>query len=221
MRLHCFHGFLGSPREFDFLKSESIGAEVVAYDMAKLCSGSKEEALASLDIRPEDALIGYSFGARFALEAAQVCRPLRLIMFAGHAGLGGGEEELAARETVESAFIQKIQELDFEDFVAYWNSLPLFEHDEPISPAPMAKDILINMFKEFGLSKQGDGRPWLEREAKRVTWVVGKLDRKYLEHVKGEVEPLGVDCRYVEAGHRLLQKEAIALSIVKEVLGQL
>ena len=59
--IHAFHGFLGSPSDLSFLKSENN--LVHFHDLY-------EEDLSAIHIGPEDTLIGYSMGGRIAMEVA-------------------------------------------------------------------------------------------------------------------------------------------------------
>lgn len=219
MRLHCFHGFLGSESDFNFLGEMKGQFNIQTYDMAELCAGSKEAAYGSLDIKKEDIILGYSFGARFGLEAMARFDCKSLIMLAGHAGLK--DSERAARLLVEDVFVEKVESLEFSEFMEYWNSIPLFKYDSPISPKPLDKKIMVNMFREFGLSSQKRRIDYLKENCEKVLWVCGKKDKKYYDYTKAEIEPLGVDCAYVEAGHRLLQNKEIILNILKKKLESL
>lgn len=215
MRLHCFHGFLGSENDFSFLQDRY---DILTYDMAKLCSGTKEDALASLNISREDAILGYSFGARFALGAMDRYRPKKLIMLAGHAGLDEAQKE--ARRKIEAAFIAKVRELSFEAFLEYWNALSLFAYDRPIESKPINKSVMTNMFTEFALSAQKNYREMLLEEREKVLWVCGSLDEKYHSYTKEFIEPLGIHCEYIKAGHRLLQERDSVSKIVEKFLGE-
>lgn len=219
MKVHCFHGFLGDKSEFDFLKN-ALGAdiEIQAYDMGKLCAGSKEDAFSGLNISKDDILIGYSFGARFALETLGRFEFQKLIMLGGHAGLR--PEEIETRIKVENNFVEKIESLSFEEFVRWWNALDLFKHDAPINPRPWSKELMVHMFREYGLSKQKNYENLLEKRNESVLWICGLLDQKYLAHTRERVEPLGVKCRYVDAGHRLFQKRTEIKELIAKELEQ-
>lgn len=210
MKLHCFHGFLGNKSQFDFLKSHF---DVEAYDMYQLCSASKKQAYRDISISDEDVVIGYSFGARFALELLERFRPKLFFSLAGHAGLDS--ESLKQRLVIEETFINKLESLNKEEFLEYWNSLDLFKHDLTISSENYDKAVLINMFKEFGLSKQKNYTGTIKRESDKIVWLNGIKDKKYSEYCKKEIEPLGVECIYLSCGHRLLQNEPEILEIIK------
>lgn len=216
MKLHCFHGFLGNKSQFDFLKSQF---DVEAYDMYSLCRASKEEAYRSISISDGDVVIGYSFGARFALELLERFRPKLFFSLAGHAGLDS--ESVEQRLVIEEAFINKLKTLNKDEFLEYWNSLDLFKHDLAISSESYDEAVLINMFKEFGLSKQKNYTETIKRESGKIVWVNGIKDNKYSEYCKKEIEALGVECIYLPCGHRLLQNEQEILEIIKNKVAQL
>lgn len=216
MKIHCFHGFLGSERDFDFLRN---AFDIQSYDMNELCSGSKEAAYAKLQIAQEDVVLGYSFGARFALGAFEKYNPKALFMLAGHAGLS--DEERDQRILVEDQFVHKVETLEFGEFIAYWNGLSLFKDDEPIAPKEVSKDMMVHMFREFGLSRQKNYSEVLKRNKDKVFWLCGKKDKKYYNYTKENIEPLGIECEYIDAGHRLLKKQDDVLNFVKDKLGRL
>tara|TARA_Y100000782_G_scaffold4962_1_gene5805 strand:- start:59269 stop:59832 length:564 start_codon:yes stop_codon:yes gene_type:complete len=181
--------------------------------MYDLCGGSKEAGYSNISISNEDVVIGYSFGARFALELLDRFSPKLFFALGGHAGLN--PEQIEDRAKVEELFLGKLKNLDRDDFIKYWNSLDLFKHDEPITGESYNKEVLINMFEEFGLSKQKNYKEIIKANKDKIVWVNGLKDKKYSDYCEQEIAPLGVECVYLKAGHRLLQKETEILDIVK------
>jgi 2-succinyl-6-hydroxy-2,4-cyclohexadiene-1-carboxylate synthase len=194
--IHIFHGFLGSPNDFSFLKSENVVLHDL-YEMLKYPS-----------IGPEDILIGYSMGGRVALElASEINYKLnKLVLINAHPGLAT-EEERSNRTLFEDRVIQELESKTKEEFLSEWNSLPIFENDQAISMESSERfKKSSELFDRFRLSKQKDHLPEMTKNKERVLYIVGLQDVKYLDLAENYLLPHDINVKGISGGHRLFQR---------------
>src|SRR5881628_3060821 len=72
MALICLHGFLGRGADWDFLRN--AGFDVKAPSLFA------SDALESVQPSPDDVLVGYSLGARLALQVLQTHRVAKAVL---------------------------------------------------------------------------------------------------------------------------------------------
>ena len=195
--IHVFHGFLGSPDDFLFLKREDIILHDL-YDMSTLPK-----------ITEDDVLIGYSMGARVAMEIAHKnhFKLKKLVIINSHPGLET-EEEKVFRRTFEESVLEKLKTMTKDEFLIYWNALPLFAHDKPlekISEERFQKS--ADLFDKFALSRQENFLPAIAENKDKVLWIVGLQDEKYLDIVSEKILPFDIQVAGLPGGHRLFQKQ--------------
>jgi 2-succinyl-6-hydroxy-2,4-cyclohexadiene-1-carboxylate synthase len=201
--IHVFHGFLGSPSDFEFLKPHG---NVWLHDLYQ-----KEE----MRIHPEDTLIGYSLGGRIALELAHQnnYQFKRLVLINAHPGLPKPSPE---RSHWEESVLEKLSTLPSEKFLEYWNGLPLFKGDAPLRSIPEERYRESRaLFADHRLSNQPCYLPDLEKNQDKVLSLSGLRDEKYSEVARELIEPCGVKCLYLEGGHRLFQNQNQLLEVLK------
>ena len=203
--IHVFHGFLGSPDDFSFLKS----ADVVLHDLYEM---QTFPAVAEHDI-----LIGYSMGGRMALELAYNCnfRIKKLILVSAHPGLSN-EEERKNRVTFEADILFKLKELSRDQFLSWWNKLPIFSADLPIESSPERFLQSAELFEKYRLSKQKDFLPLLIEHKNKILYITGTQDKKYMEFAENRILPEGLKVKTINGGHRLFQKNAELIKILQD-----
>lgn len=215
----CLHGFLGSGKDFSFLENE---LEIYAPNLDQLVSYPIDqvwqELSSKLSADSENILIGYSFGARLAmqlfLKAPQ--RFKKVIFLAGHAGLKN-QNDLDERIKIEEQFKAKIKEHTFEGFLKYWNELSLFAADEIIAPEYKDQTTLSSYFENYCLSRQPFMLDKLKAFNDKIVWYYGSLDHKYSNYAKDNLA--GFDLRFIEScGHRLLKNKLAQEQLIKEIL---
>jgi 2-succinyl-6-hydroxy-2,4-cyclohexadiene-1-carboxylate synthase len=194
--IHVFHGFLGSPEDFSFLKQDGL----ILHDLCLMESFPT--------IHPDDTLIGYSMGGRVALEIAQThdYKLKKIILLNSHPGLPS-EEERQARKELEDQIFQKLQENTQQEFLNYWNALPLFSHDKPIgllNPDRYLK--FVTLFDRFRLSQQRNHLPQMQKHTDKVLWIVGLEDEKYMNIASEFLLTHDISVKGMRGGHRLFQK---------------
>ena len=142
MKLVCLHGFLGSSKDFSFLKSEF---DVFAPNLDDYLDLSISEIFNKLDLNSENILIGYSFGARLAMQVflKDPDKFKKVLLFAGHMGLDTSEEK-EERYKFENMMISFIKNNSINSFQKMWNSLDLFQYDKKVEISSLAKKRNIN-----------------------------------------------------------------------------
>jgi 2-succinyl-6-hydroxy-2,4-cyclohexadiene-1-carboxylate synthase len=202
--IHVFHGFLGSPDDFNFIKAD----EVMIHDLYSL--------EASPIIHEDDVLIGYSMGGRIALElASNINYNLKkIILINAHPGLSTSEDKLARIE-FETKILRELQTRKKEDFLEWWNNLPLFTHDQPIVTSDERYQKSSELFQRYRLSDQADHLPHMVKNKDKILFIVGVFDEKYMELVTEFLIPNDIPVKGLPGGHRLFQNEKELLGILK------
>jgi len=202
--IHVFHGFLGSPQDFSFLPKRE---EIKLHDLLDLNP--------NLSIESHDTLIGYSMGGRIALELAHQRNfdIKKLVLIGSHPGLSSVEER-QKRALWEDEVLSRLESSTPQEFESYWNSLSVFEHDQPIRIEN--QKLYASLFDHFRLSRQENFLPYLKNHRERLLWIVGSHDEKYRKIAQETLAPLGIATRVIDGGHRLFQNSDSLLHVLKE-----
>jgi len=202
--IHLFHGFMGSPEDFRFLSSPEVKIHDLYQDL-------------NVDINENDVLIGYSMGGRIALElASRVNYNLKkLILLNAHPGLSS-EEEIEARKDFEKLIIQKLKTENKTSFLEWWNSLPLFNMDSPITTTDERYNQSLDLFCRYKLSGQDDHLKTMIKHKDKIVYVVGLFDEKYMELVSEKFLPEEISVKGIPGGHRLFQYQEDLKRILSE-----
>lgn len=202
--IHVFHGFLGSPHDFDFLKGDGV----ILHDLY-----SKDF---NPEIKPGDTLIGYSMGGRIAMELASKANweIEKLVLMSSHPGLELSDEKENRREW-EDTVLEKLRSLSPVEFFSYWNQLPIFEFDTPLTAIPLERfKASSELFDQFRLSKQKNFLAGLEEYKDKILYLVGLFDTKYYSYAEEVLLPHGIKIIPVAGGHRLFQQPLEVKSIL-------
>lgn len=203
--IHVFHGFLGSPEDFSFLKRD----DVLLHDLYQ-----EQE----FEIKPEDTLIGYSMGGRIALDLAKKHNYnfKKLVLINAHPGLTTDEEK-AGRAQWELNVLNSLKSMEQEDFLEMWNSLPLFMHDAPLTAMPEERyKKSLELFARYQLSDQIDHLPDIVKYKDKILYIVGVLDARYMEIVTDYFLPYEVPVKAIPGGHRLFQEKDLLKKLLLE-----
>jgi 2-succinyl-6-hydroxy-2,4-cyclohexadiene-1-carboxylate synthase len=193
--IHVFHGFLGSPVDFEFLKSEDVQLHDLYHQIPKTSS--------------QDTLIGYSMGGRLAMELARKNGFEKLILINAHPGLQN-DEEREVRSQWEEEVLERLT--DPQTFLKWWNALPLFQNDRPLGQVPDGSDVL---FKRMLLSRQENFLPFLQDHKESVHWILGESDPKY-SALATKLKDFNV--HMIPGGHRLFQHPEALGEALKKIL---
>ncbi len=193
--IHVFHGFLGSTSDFQFLKDKNV----ILHDL--YATVPKTDA--------QDTLIGYSMGGRLAMELARKNGFQKLILINAHPGLED-DKEREIRSLWEEEVLERLT--DPETFLTWWNALPLFRHDKPLTHVPQGS---AELFKKMLLSRQENFLPFLKENKGRVHWILGENDPKY-SALAGKLTDFNV--HLIPGGHRLFQHPENILPLIKKLI---
>ena len=187
MVITCLHGFLGSPRDWDFLRDAGFAIETPP-----------------LDAVPEhgDILLGYSLGGRLALHALLAGADYKRAIFVS-TGLGiEGKEARAARRASDEAWAQRFESEDFDSVMADWNAQPALAG--PSLPRTR-DDYDPRALREWSSGAQPQVASRLHELTIPTLWIAGARDIKYVAEAK-RAASLAPNARVVivdNAGHRV------------------
>ncbi len=194
MKILCLHGFLGGPADYSFLEDRF---EITAPNL--LDFESKDELFAYLNTLSFDLSIGYSMGGRILMDYFQ-CFSLShpLYVLGSHLGLTD-KQERAQRVQWEETVIDKMKTQKKEDFLAYWNQLPIFRNDKSLKTIDGALSKWEVVFNRFSLSKMPTITP-----RDNFFFFVGSEDNKYQNYYKSLNLKFDTISQY---GHRIIRAQ--------------
>lgn len=183
----CLHGFLGSPRDWDFLREAGFTIETPPLDA----------------IPPRgDILLGYSLGGRLALHALLAGARYQRAIFVS-TGLGiEGEEARAARRASDEAWAQRFESDDFDSVIAAWNAQPVLT-----GPALTRTrgDYDPRALREWSSGALPPVASRLQELTIPTLWIAGARDTKYVAEARRATSlvPGGQVAIVENAGHRV------------------
>jgi len=233
VRLHCLHGFLGSPHDWDdlaaalreslpalaapgalltpdlfgadsFPHADSIPAWAEAY--------GRREAQAHLP-GPSAAgnyLLGYSLGGRLALHLAVQFPALwdGVIIVGANPGLDS-EEARARRRTHDEIWARRFEDEPWDALLAAWDAQPVFAGRVGSPRSRREQDFsrasLAGALRRWSLGAQTPLWPALPRILRPVLWVAGAEDTGQADICRrvGETIPRVEIWPAPNAGHRV------------------
>jgi 2-succinyl-6-hydroxy-2,4-cyclohexadiene-1-carboxylate synthase len=184
----CLHGFLGSPRDWDFLRQAGFAIETPPLD-----------AIPSHG----DILLGYSLGGRLALHALLAGARYSRAIFVS-TGLGiEGDSARADRRASDEAWAQRFESEEFESVVADWNAQPVLAGP---SLARTRDDYDPRALREWSSGSLPPVASRLHELTIPTLWFAGSNDTKYVAEAK-RAASLARNGRAIivsDAGHRAL-----------------
>ena len=162
MVITCLHGFLGNPRDWDFLRDAGFTIETPPLDAIP---------------KRGDILLGYSLGGRLALHALLAGANYKRAIFVS-TGLGiEGDEARAARRVSDAAWAHRFESEDFETVMRDWNAQPVLAG--PTLPRTR-DDYDPRALREWSSA----ALPPLASRLRELTiptlWIAGARDSKYV-----------------------------------------
>jgi 2-succinyl-6-hydroxy-2,4-cyclohexadiene-1-carboxylate synthase len=182
----CLHGFLGNPRDWDFLREAGFAIETPP-----------------LDAIPDrgDTLLGYSLGGRLALQALLNGAIYKRAILVS-TGLGIEDDSArAARRASDEAWAQRFESEDFETVMAAWNAQPVLAG--PSLPRTR-DDYDPRALREWSSGALPPVASRLHELTIPTLWIAGARDSKYVaEAHRGASLARGKVAIVDDAGHRV------------------
>jgi 2-succinyl-6-hydroxy-2,4-cyclohexadiene-1-carboxylate synthase len=172
--IRTLSGFLGLPSDWDFLPWPHSPNE-------------------------GDVLLGYSMGARLALQLLERQRFSRAIIVS--AGLNAPDEERRARD---EAWARRFESEQWESLMRAWNAQPVFAgHALPRHERDYDRGELARQLREWSPAVLPP--PRLEEIATPILWIAGERDAKYVDVARRAVARLPHAESWIcpDAGHRV------------------
>ncbi|HSY47460.1 MAG TPA: alpha/beta fold hydrolase [Thermoanaerobaculia bacterium] len=183
----CLHGFLGNPRDWDFLREAGFAIETPPLDV----------------IPPQgDVLLGYSLGGRLALHALLAGARYSRAIFVS-TGLGIEDDSARAdRRASDEAWARRFESEDFESVVADWNAQPVLAG--PSLPRTR-DDYDSRALREWSSGSLPPVISRLHELTIPTLWIAGARDTKYVAEARRASSLVaGAQVVIIEhAGHRV------------------
>ncbi len=172
------------------------------------------DTMRELKTQKDDALIGYSYGGRLALEIAinNDFNLSQVILISSHPGLEA--DERVEKRMWEDSIIEKMNTLPVSDFISFWDQLDLFNSSKIDGWLTQEKLLRsAKLLESFRPSQSNFQGPLLSINRHKITWVVGNKDLKYKKIMKDKIVPLEIEVVTVQSDHRALK----AVSEIREL----
>ena len=182
----CLHGFLGNPRDWDFLRDAGFEIETPPLDA----------------IPPHgDILLGYSLGGRLALQALLAGADYKRAILVS-TGLGIEDESArTARRASDEAWARRFETEDFETVMADWNAQPVLAG--PSLPRTR-DDYDPRALREWSSGALPPVASRLHELTIPTLWIAGARDSKYVAEAKRGASLAPGQVAIVDgAGHRV------------------
>ena len=194
----CLHGFLGNPRDWDFLRDAGFEIETPP-----------------LDAIPDhgDILLGYSLGGRLALHALLGGARYRNAVIVS-AGLGV-ETNREQRIAQDEHWADRFEHGEWYAVMRDWNAQPLFGgHGLPRHESDFDRRELARQLREWSPAVLPPIAARLHEIEIPVLWIAGSRDAKYVAEGQRAIELLPRAALWIAEGaaHRVPweQPEAFA-----------
>lgn len=139
----------------------------------------------------------------------------QFIFISTHPGLTH-QEEKKQRKGNDLIWADKIQNLDWQQFLTEWNQQPVFNNDviEPKrNQAEYSIESLSAAFTNLSLSQQEDFQELIQLYQNKITWIVGSQDSKFLNLAEDmKQKKILLDYKRIFSGHRILFENPIELA---------
>lgn len=238
------HGESAKPSDPERYTYADVAASVDAFLRTVVCASTRPASVQSAaadcaSSRPAFArppfaqrahVVGYSMGARVALRLASTSKDVVASLVLESCNLGCADE--AARALAQErneGWVSRLRAGSMEDFVRYWESLPLFETQrEQGFDAALRPGRLDNDPAALALCLQGSGKQamplveetlsCLKESALPVTYIWGGLD-KGCALIAQQLSEVGATTKMFNTGHNVhLEAPMLYLEEVRKFL---
>jgi 2-succinyl-6-hydroxy-2,4-cyclohexadiene-1-carboxylate synthase len=225
MRIFYVHGMGGSPEDWRWVQRDLSGEALSLGSSIRSPIECAKELAAQIAPAAEEGivLVGYSMGGRLAIlmarELADSGTPLSALVLLG-AGMGfASEVERENRRKADAAWADLAGQ-DQDEFWLRWYQQEIFASFSSLAPSvkqswkdsriPMNIGVLSQHLRHLGPGNHEHLSPVLERLAEkglRVLYIVGELDKKYLE-LSRNMQKMGASVMVVPGAGHILPLEA-------------
>lgn len=233
------HGESAKPSDPERYTYADVAASVDAFLRTVVCPPSRSAAADCAPSRPASTrspfaqrahVVGYSMGARVALRLASTSKDVVASLVLESCNLGCADEaaRVLAQERNEG-WVSRLRAGSMEDFVRYWESLPLFETQRAQGfDAALRPGRLDNDPAALALCLQGSGKQamplvaetlaCLKESALPVAYIWGGLD-KGCAFVAQQLAEVGATTKMLNTGHNVhLEAPMLYLEEVRKFL---
>ena len=182
--IYLLHGSVGHSSDWDFIINSLKPFECCALDLYEYSSESIATAAEEINTlaHPGDIIIGYSLGARIALQATVAADSLwsKAVIISGHTGIIDAEER-----TSRVMHDKKWSDLcmkNWNQFITEWENQPVFHESDPIGnrdPLRPARNKVAETFINWSTGKQLPVIKELSKIDIPTLWLAGEKDIKY------------------------------------------
>lgn len=225
VNLFFLHGFLGRPSDWSRIRNQLESHGNVRFFIPDYFNHPELNPTNTLDqwadhfihwveaqgcAGERNVLVGYSLGGRLALHALEKNSALwdQVIVISANPGLEG-DLEREMRRDLDSTWAGEFLKSPWDLVLKKWNSQFVFEgsQKEPVRlERDYSRELLSLALTKWSLANQQDKRPVIQEHVKKVRWIVGERDSKYVElsrRLADQVPGLIVE-RIPAASHRVL-----------------
>ncbi len=242
------HGFLGQPSDWDLI-IQNLRTEFPQYNYLSVDYFNSPPLSPKMDLKKWSenfvdflgaefgnfpvVLVGYSLGGRLALQALKNFPdrfPFIFLVSTNPGFLATEVDERKHRLQEDQKWSQRFLDDDWKSLIKDWNAQQVFqgsiEEPERVS-SNYKRDLLSKAIIKWSVANQEDLRSLLITHQKKITWIVGDLDKKYIQLTK-EIFKVCPDMNYSicpNSSHRVLIDNPTELSrsinrILKKVLNK-
>jgi 2-succinyl-6-hydroxy-2,4-cyclohexadiene-1-carboxylate synthase len=195
MVITALHGFLGAPRDWNFLRDAGFAIETPPLDAIPPCG---------------DALLGYSLGGRLALHSLLAGAHYDRAIFIS-TGLGIEDESArATRRASDEAWAHRFESDDWDAVTSAWNAQPVLAG--PVLPRTR-DDYNPRALREWSSAVLPPVASRLNELTLPTLWIAGARDTKYVAeaHRAASLAPNARVAIVENAGHRVPWEQRAAL----------
>lgn len=233
------HGFLGLPSDWsDVIENIKVDLEDSGIEGEYHCPdyfnrpnlGPKNSMdkvaiefvnyISSTTHNPRKVLVGYSLGGRLGLHIFEKNPDLfeHFVCVSAHPGYKPNQfDELKERDSRDQFWSELFLNHNWSEVIQKWNEQKVFEGSE-FEPeregSNYRRDLLSKALINWSLAKQSEKRNLLRKYYKKITWVIGEKDKKFVEMTRAlilENPDIKVE-KITLAGHRVLFDNALELA---------
>ena len=219
IEVHFFHGFLGSPQDWQPVVRGIKNQEPFSFHFHNLYADYKKlgerASFFSWSEMKQDSLkqsdscfkifVGYSLGGRLALHLPPSLYD-RLLLVGSQVNCS---EDKQARKLWEQSWQDKASVLTPEEWMKEWNRLSIFKNDKKRPKRNYSSEELISwsqLMKTWSIRLQQNFTDLLQAQREKIFWGCGGLDYKYLDFRGQLLSLIGEEhiVEFPDAGHGVI-----------------